>query len=86
MSALPYRERRGICKELVTELKPYCKNVHLAEAAPNGSDAVAFYERVIGDRRGLPYSEGVVVKDLNDPSGQTWFKVKPRDFFRLGHR
>jgi hypothetical protein len=81
VSALPYRERRAICKKLVAELKPYCKNIHLAEAAPGGSDAVAFYEKVINDRRGLPYSEGVVVKDLNDPSGRTWFKLKPRDFF-----
>jgi hypothetical protein len=81
VSALPYRERRGICRKLVAELKPYCKNIHLAEAAPNGSDVVEFYEKVIGDRRGLPYSEGVVVKDLNDPSGGVYFKVKPRDFF-----
>ena len=86
VSALSYRERRGICKKLVAELKPYCKNIHLAEAAPDGSDAVAFYERVTNDPRGLPYSEGVVVKDMNDPSGQTWVKVKPRDPFdwRIG--
>ena len=84
VSALSYRERRGICRKLVAELKPYSKNIHLAEAAPDGSDAVEFYEKVIGDRRGLPYSEGVVVKDLNDPSGKTWFKVKPRDFFDWG--
>ena len=28
------------------------------------------------DRRGLPQSEGVVVKDNNDPSGGAWYKVK----------
>jgi hypothetical protein len=79
VSALPYRERRGICRQLVDELTPYCKNVHLAEAAPDGMDVVAFYEKVIHDPRGLPYSEGVVVKDLNDPSGGVFFKTKPRE-------
>ena len=81
VSARPYRERRGICRQLVDELRPYCKNLHLAEAAPDGVDAVEFYEKVIGDRRGLPYSEGIVVKDLNDPSGRTFTKIKPRAEF-----
>jgi hypothetical protein len=81
VSALPYHERRGICRQLVDELKPYCKNIHLAEAAPDGMDAVEFYEKIIHDPRGLPYSEGVVVKDLNDPSGRVFFKTKPRDDF-----
>jgi hypothetical protein len=38
-----------------------------------------FYDRVVFDRRGLPYSEGVVVKDNNDPSDGGWFKVKTSD-------
>ena len=79
VSALPYRERRTVCRELVRELKPYCKNIHLAEAAPDGSDAIEFYEKVIHDPRGLPYSEGVVVKDLNDPSGGVFFKIKRKE-------
>ena len=79
VSALPYRERRVICRQVVDELKPYCKNVHLAEAAPDGMDVIAFYEKVIHDPRGLPYSEGVVVKDLNDPSGGVFFKTKPKE-------
>jgi hypothetical protein len=78
VSALPYRERRGICQQLVDELKPYCRNIHLAEAAPDGMDAGEFCDMVTNDPRGLPYSEGVVVKDIDDPSGKTWFKVKPR--------
>ena len=84
VSGLPYRERREICRKLVADLKPYCKNVHLAEAAPEGMDVVAFYEKVIHDPRGLPYSEGVVVKDLNDPSGELWFKCKPREALDWG--
>ena len=84
VSALPYRERRAFCQRLVEELAPYCKNLHVAEAAPDGMDAVKFYEKVIGDQRGLPYSEGVVVKDLNDPSGETLVKCKPRDWTSTG--
>ena len=71
----------GHLPKLVDELRPYCKNMHLAEAAPDGMDAVEFYEKVIGDRRGLPYSEGIVVKDLNDPSGGVFLKIKPREEF-----
>ena len=32
------------------------------------------YDRVVSDRRGLPYSEGIVVKDINDPVGAAWYK------------
>jgi ATP-dependent DNA ligase len=44
----------------------------------DGAPAV-FYDRVVSDRRGLPYSEGVVVKDNHDPTGAAWFKVKTSD-------
>jgi hypothetical protein len=40
----------------------------MAEEMPAGMDPVVFYDRVVSDRRGLPYSEGVVVKDNNDPT------------------
>jgi ATP-dependent DNA ligase len=45
---------------------------------PFGEDPITFYERIIHDPRGLPFSEGVVVKDNNDPTGATWYKVKAR--------
>jgi hypothetical protein len=41
-----------------------------------------FYDRVVFDRRGLAYSEGVVVKDNNDPVGAAWYKVKQSDLAR----
>jgi hypothetical protein len=81
ISGLPYRERRIYATRLVEELRPYSDHIHLAEEMPAGGDPVAFYDKIIGDRRGLPYSEGVVVKDLNDPTGTTWFKVKARPDF-----
>ena len=46
---------------------------------PASGDPAVFYDRVVSDRRGLPYSEGVVVKDMNDPTGCTFFKVKSSD-------
>ena len=79
ISGLPYRERRVYAARLVEELRPYSDHIHLAEEMPAGMDPAVFYDRVISDRRGLPYSEGVVVKDNNDPSGAGWFKVKTSD-------
>src|ERR1035437_2372470 len=79
ISGLPYRERRVYAARLVEELRPYSDHIHLAEEMPAGMDPAVFYDRVISDRRGLPYSEGVVVKNNHDPSGAGWFKVKTSD-------
>jgi hypothetical protein len=79
ISQLPYRERRVYAARLVKELRPYSDHIHLAEEMPAGMDPAVFYDRVVSDRRGLPYSEGVVVKDNRDPSGGVWFKVKQSD-------
>jgi len=79
ISQLPYRERHVYAARLVEELRPYSDHIHLAEEMPASGDPAVFYDRVVSDRRGLPYSEGVVVKDNNDPSGGAWFKVKTSD-------
>jgi ATP-dependent DNA ligase len=79
ISQLPYRERHVYAARPVEELRPYSDHIHLAEEMPAGMDPAVFYDRVISDRRGLPYSEGVVVKDNHDPSGAGWFKVKTSD-------
>ena len=50
---------------------------------PSGRVPAVFYDRVVSDRRGLPYSEGVVVKDNNDPAGAAWYKVKQSDLAGL---
>jgi DNA ligase-1 len=44
---------------------------------PEGGDPVDFYRAIIGDPRGLPYSEGIVLK-YKDAADQ-WFKVKAND-------
>jgi ATP-dependent DNA ligase len=79
ISGRPYRERRVYATRLVEELRPYSDHIHLAEEMPTGMDPVVFYDRVVSDHRGLPYSEGVVVKDNRDPSGGAWYKVKQSD-------
>ena len=50
---------------------------------PSGRVPAVFYDRVVFDRRGLAYSEGVVVKDNNDPVGAAWYKVKQSDLAGL---
>jgi hypothetical protein len=79
ISQLPHRERHVYAARLVEELRPYSDHIHLAEEMPAGGDPAVFSDRVISDRRGLPYSEGVVVKDMNDPTGCTFLKVKSSD-------
>jgi ATP-dependent DNA ligase len=44
---------------------------------PEGGDPVEFYQAIIHDPRGLPWSEGVVVKYRD--SVDQWFKVKAND-------
>jgi hypothetical protein len=76
LSPLPHRERHVYAARLVEELRPYSDHIHLAEEMPASGDPAVFYDCVVSDRRGLPFSEGVVVKDLNDPTGCTFYKVK----------
>jgi DNA ligase-1 len=44
---------------------------------PEDGDPVKFYRAIIHDPRGLPWSEGVVVKYQDSPD--LWFKVKAND-------
>jgi hypothetical protein len=79
VSHLPAAERRELLEKTIKEIRHYNPNWKTVERY-HGSDPVAFYNRVINDPRGLPYSEGVVVKRSTDPIGEVWFKVKNRDF------
>ena len=53
------------------------RHLHVVAAMPKGGDPVEFYRRIIHDRRGLPFSEGVVLKYMD--SVDEWFKVKAND-------
>ena len=62
---------------MIEEIRLFNKHFYVVPAMPKGGDPVEFYQAVINDPRGLPYSEGVVVK-YKDAVDQ-WFKVKAND-------
>src|SRR5208337_1380957 len=78
VSHLPYSQRREMyVNDCIPDIRRYNS---LWEAVPAVSgDFLPFYNNIIDDPRGLPYAEGVVVKDGNSPSGEPWVKVKFRD-------
>jgi hypothetical protein len=51
-------------------LRPFSNRVQVVDEMPADGAPAVFYHRVVSDRRGLPYSEGVVVKDNNDLTGR----------------
>ena len=79
VSALGTSERRALLEDLIREVRLYNKHWHIAERY-TGKDPARFYEQVISDQRGLPFSEGIVLKPVQEPVGGRWFKVKARDF------
>lgn len=60
-------------------LRPSSDRIQVVEEMPADGAPAVFYDRVVSDRRGLPYSEGVVVKDNSDLTGAAWYKVKESD-------
>jgi len=81
MSGLPEGERRLILEKVVQEIRLYNPNWHVAERY-TGKDPVGFYKRVISDKRGLPFAEGIVIKPI-DSIEENYFKVKSRDYTDL---
>jgi hypothetical protein len=57
---------------------PSSNRIQVVDEMPADGDPAVFLQPrgFRSDRRGLPQSEGVVVKDNNDPSGGAWYKVK----------
>ena len=79
LGKLPLRERRALWEEMVEEIRIFNPNWHAVETPQEGETLTSFYDRVVGDRRGLPYSEGVVVKKNSSLRGDPWPKVKDTD-------
>jgi ATP-dependent DNA ligase len=75
---LPYGQRRQLLEDTIKTIRLYNKNYYIAEKY-TGNDPVEFYLKVINDPRGLPYSEGIVVKNKNLVE-ESYFKIKNRDF------
>jgi hypothetical protein len=77
VSQMPYGQRRELYEGVVEEIRLFNKHFYVVPAMPEGGDPVEFYRAIINDPRGLPYSEGVLVKYQD--SRDEWFKVKAND-------
>ena len=77
---LPYAERRLIVEELASEIRPYNKFIQAIPKCPSGVLPLDWYLTIVKDPRGLPWSEGVMVKPLDSVGGDTIYKIKHRDF------
>jgi hypothetical protein len=77
VSQMPYRERRELYEGAIGEIRLFNKHFHVVPAMPEDGDPVKFYQAIINDPRGLPYSEGVVVKYKD--AVDEWSKVKAND-------
>ena len=74
---MPYGVRRQLYEGVIEEIRLFNTHFHVVPTMPQDGDPVKFYQAIINDPRGLPYSEGVVVK-YKDAVDQ-WFKVKAND-------
>ena len=77
VSQMPYGQRRELYEAVIAEIRLFNRHLHVVPAMPEGGDPVEFYRAIINDPRGLPWSEGVVVKYRD--SVDQWFKVKAND-------
>ncbi len=77
VSQMTYRRRRELYEAVIADIRLFNRHLHVVPAMPEGGDPVEFYRVIIHDPRGLPWSEGVVVK-YRDAVDQ-WFKVKAND-------
>ena len=77
VSQMPYGQRRELYEGVVEEIRLFNRHLHIVPAMSEDGDPVKFYQAIIHDPRGLPWSEGVVVK-YKDALDQ-WFKVKAND-------
>jgi hypothetical protein len=77
VSQMPYGQRRELYQDVITEIRLFNRHFHVVPAMREGGDPEEFYRDIILDRRGLPWSEGVLVKYRD--SADEWFKVKAND-------
>jgi ATP-dependent DNA ligase len=77
VSQMPYGQRRELYEAVIAEIRLFNRHLYIVPAMPEGGDPVEFYRAIIQDPRGIPFSEGVVVK-YKDAVDQ-WFKVKAND-------
>ncbi|MGO8789753.1 MAG: hypothetical protein ACLQVL_20535 [Terriglobia bacterium] len=76
-SQMPYGQRRELYEAVIAEIQIFNRHLHVVPVMSKGGDPEEFYRVIIHDARGLPWSEGVVVKYRD--SVDEWFKVKAND-------
>jgi len=77
LSQMPYGQRRELYEAVVAEIRLFNRHLHVVPAMPEDGDPVEFYRAIIHDPRGLPWSEGVIVKYRD--AADDWFKAKAND-------
>jgi hypothetical protein len=77
VSQMPYGERRELYEGVIEEIRLFNGHYHVVPAMSRDGDPMKFYQAIINDPRGLPFSEGVVVKYKD--AVDEWFKVKAND-------
>jgi hypothetical protein len=77
VSHMPYEQRRELYEAVIEEIRLFNRHLHVVPAMPEDGDPVEFYRTIVQDYRGLPFSEGVVVKYMD--ALDQWFKVKAND-------
>ena len=77
VSQMPYGQRRELYEAVIEEIRLFNRHLHVVPVMLEAGDPVEFYRAIIHDPRGLPWSEGVVVKYRD--SADQWFKVKAND-------
>lgn len=78
VSKLPYAERRVLIEQLGSQIhrfNPYWSTVPAVK-----DHFVDFYKKIISDKRGLPWAEGIVLKKGSE-SEQSGYKIKHRDTY-----
>ena len=73
VSQIPYGERRELYERVIEEIRLFNKGLHVVPAMPEDGDPAKFYQAIIHDPRGLPCSEGVILKYRD--SVDEWIKV-----------
>jgi ATP-dependent DNA ligase len=76
---MSYGKRRELYEGVINEIRLFNRHLYVVPSMPEDGDPAEFYRAIINDPRGLPYSEGVVVKYKD--SINKWFKVKANDTF-----
>ena len=83
VSKWPYEERRKLLEETVDTIRLFNKNWQAVEKLRDNRPVTPYYNRVINDRRGLPFSEGIVIKAKSGIMEDSWYKMKDHDLIDM---